>query len=251
MTQSDLTLTELKQGWHQTPTAFICNTCQATFATDEVFAANDKFYPADQMIRRHVRAEHPHRVTDLINDDSKYNTLTAKQRDLLEAFHSGLKDADIAKQNQVAAATVRHQKFTFREKAKQARLYLAIYDNVFDHPNAPEDQLLTVPEQPGSLDDRFIITQAEYQQNLKRYLTTSGVGIQLKRWPKKQKAVVAILSRIIQEIPHDQHFTEAEITAILKPIFADHAILRRSLIEYGYLDRTTDGTDYWRVSTRS
>lgn len=242
----DLTLTEIEQGWHETDTAYVCNACGATFAKDQVFPEDDKFYPAATMIRRHLTTEHPHAVADLIQTDNKYNTLTAKQRDLLLSFAQGQKDAAIAEQMGVAAATVRHQKFTFREKAKQAKLYLAIYEQVFSQPTTA-DQLVTLPDQKGQKDDRFAITTDEYEQLVAKYFTSTA-PLKLARWPKHQKAILAILKRISQTIPATQHFTEQGLTAKLKPIYADYPLLRRYLVDYGFLNRTASGSDYWRQS---
>lgn len=242
MDLQNLTLAELEQGWHQTTTAYACNYCDATFTTGQVFADNDQFYPADQMVQRHVAQTHPDAVDQLIHSDSKYNTLTAKQRALLTAFRSGAKDATIAQEMHVAAATIRHQKFTFREKAKQAKLYLAIYEQVF---NQAPDNFIRLPEPPTGGDERFVITTTEYQALLAKYFLSTE-PLRLARWPKHQKAILAILKRVTQEIPVDQHFTESQLTDYLKPVYADFPLLRRYLVDYGFLNRQADGSDYWR-----
>lgn len=240
----ELTLTEIEQGWHHTDTALVCNYCDATFADDQVFPVGDGFYPAAKMIQYHLATVHPQAIDELIRTDSKYNTLTEKQRALLSAFAMGAKDATIAKQMDVAAATVRHQKFTFREKAKQAKLYLAIYEQVFNRPTSA-DELVRLPEQSGMEDDRFAITIAEYTQLFAKYFTTTD-PLRLARWPKHQKAILAVLKRITATLPADQHFTERELTDQLKPIYADFPLLRRYLVDYGFLRRTDGGRDYWR-----
>lgn len=47
-------------------------------------------------------------------------------------FHSKISDKDMAKKLNVTEATMRRQRFTFREKAKQAKFYLAMYELVFE-----------------------------------------------------------------------------------------------------------------------
>lgn len=39
---------------------------------------------------------------------------------------------------------------------------------------------------------------------------------------------------------------EREVNEILKGIYPDFASLRRYLIEYGFFERTRDGSAYWR-----
>ena len=41
-------------------------------------------------------------------------------------------------------------------------------------------------------------------------------------------------------------YTEKQINTMLKRIWHDHVYLRRALIEYGFLERTADGSAYWR-----
>lgn len=40
-------------------------------------------------------------------------------------------------------------------------------------------------------------------------------------------------------------YSEKEINEILKSIYTDFAIIRRSLIDYGLMGRNQDGTEYW------
>ncbi|MCF7522326.1 hypothetical protein L3X07_00825 [Levilactobacillus brevis] len=116
MTQIDLTLTELEQGWHQSADYFSCNYCDAHFACDQVFPVDAVFYPAERMIQHHLQTAHPDATHLLIQTNSKYNTLTAKQQDLLAAFSQGTKDAEIAKQMGVAAqpSAIKNLHFTKR-----------------------------------------------------------------------------------------------------------------------------------------
>ena len=64
----------------------------------------------------------------LLESGSKYLAFTENQRELLELFASGLSDAAVAKRLGVTASTVRHQRFTFREKCKTARMTLAVLE---------------------------------------------------------------------------------------------------------------------------
>ncbi len=238
MQLNNLTLIDLKRGWHPVVTGWQCNYCQAHWPTAT---------PTEQL-SAHLTTVHGGNLSQLIHADSRYNTLTAKQQDLLTAFATGIKDQVLAEQLQVAPATIRHQKFTFREKAKQARLYLATYEQVFE--TATDEPLIDVPEQPGPIDDRFMITEDEAATTLQRYFDFEHDPLRLKRWPKKQKVILTVLTRIIEEVPLNQHFSEAAINQLLKPIYFDFVTVRRYLVDYGFLERTADGHDYWRTATR-
>ena len=71
---------------------------------------------------------HGGNLSQLISSDTKYNTLTQNQKDLITLFASGMSDKEMAKKLGVTEATIRRQRFTFREKAEQAKYYLAIYE---------------------------------------------------------------------------------------------------------------------------
>ncbi|MFE0442266.1 MULTISPECIES: DUF2087 domain-containing protein [Aerococcus] len=40
-------------------------------------------------------------------------------------------------------------------------------------------------------------------------------------------------------------YSEKEVNEILKPIYTDFAIIRRSLIDYGFMEHNQDCTEYW------
>jgi len=42
-------------------------------------------------------------------------------------------------------------------------------------------------------------------------------------------------------------YDEPKINETLMRVFDDHVFARRLLIEWGFLDRTPDGSSYWRI----
>jgi hypothetical protein len=56
-----------------------------------------------------------------------------------------------------------------------------------------------------------------------------------------------ILTKIAEQFEFDREYTGKEVDVILKEIFDDYVSLRRSLIEYGFFNRTTDGSKYWKL----
>ncbi|MBC1520938.1 DUF2087 domain-containing protein [Listeria aquatica] len=236
------TYQEVKQGFYQQKNQFLCNYCEKKFEEGQVYSFSGKLYEASQAITEHILKAHGGNATILREEPSKYNTLTEKQKTLLKAFSSGEKDAQIALELELSASTVRHQKFTFREKAKQAKLYLAQYENTFGA--GEETSFFPIPSKARNLDDRFTITEEESAQTLKSYFDFSE-GVVLKRWPKKQKKIIILLNRIKEELTPNKIYTEKEITQLLKAIYFDPVTLRRYLFDYGFIGRTPDGKQYW------
>ncbi|GKT03872.1 DUF2087 domain-containing protein [Furfurilactobacillus sp. WILCCON 0119] len=244
------TLEEMEQGWHRDGDTYYCNYCETAFVADQVYQFGDQFYAAAPAIRHHITDVHGGNAQQLIHADTKYNQLTKKQQELLDAFANGEKDAAVAKALGVSASTIRHQKFTFREKAKQALQYLAMYHNVFEVQPDSADSLIPTPGHVAKPDDRFAITNAEWQATVSEAFTEQNGHLTLTKIPKKQKQIIIVLDRITQDLPTDQHWNEHDITAHLKTITSDPVTLRRYLIDYGFLSRTRDGADYWVTSPR-
>lgn len=71
--------------------------------------------------------------------------------------------------------------------------------------------------------------------------------LHLSRIPKKQKRLLMTLTRVVDQLPVDQRFSETELNDYLRPIYADYADLRRYLIDFHFMARTPDGTAYWRT----
>jgi hypothetical protein len=64
--------------------------------------------------------------------------------------------------------------------------------------------------------------------------------------PAKRATRLILLDQVAQAFVPGRYYTEAEVNHILKALTADHAALRRYLIDESLMDRTGDGT-YWRA----
>jgi hypothetical protein len=69
----------------------------------------------------------------------------------------------------------------------------------------------------------------------------------LKHIPRAKDARRAALMLASDGVPPDREFNEAEINALLKPVYDDHVALRRYLVDDGLLARSDDGRRYWRT----
>ncbi len=245
MDYDKLTLTDLKSGYRfdATKSAYICNYCEKAFHSGQVFPMNNNHYLPEHATQKHIETEHSGNLSQLLNSDTKYNTLTDNQKELLTLFNSGMPDGDIAKKLGVSASTIRHQKFTFREKAKQAKLYLAIFENVFDDKPANEEAIVTIHNQAMYYDDRYVITEQEKSHVLENFFESTN-PLKLKIFSAKEKNKVVILSKIAEQFEQGRQYSEKEVNTILKSIYDDSTTIRRYLIMYGFMDRANDGSSY-------
>ncbi|NJD01706.1 MAG: DUF2087 domain-containing protein, partial [Ruminiclostridium sp.] len=186
----------------------------------------------------------------LCSCDKKYTGITENQKELLNMIFSGMTDNEIAKRIGVAPATIRHQRFVFREKAKQAKLYLAIYElalqGAASSKKLPDkaDDIIDVHRGAKMVDDRYFTTKAE-EEKIIQTMFSSLEPLKLKAFSPKEKKKIVILKKISKQFNKNKRYSEKELNSILKAIYEDFATVRRYLIEYGFMERTNDCKEYW------
>ncbi len=241
MQLEELRLKDLGRGFVKENGAYTCIECGMRFAIGTVVQAGETLLEAKPAVRLHVRQQHPAR---LLENPSKYNGLTSHQRQLMALFAEGKTDKEVAAALGLAPSTVRHQKFMFREKAKQAKLYLAQYEAVFAGGQKRENELVPVHDNARNLDQRYEITQSE-QQKILGTVFESLEPPRLRAFPVKDKKKVVVLNQLAGLFAPARQYTEKEVNQLLEEVYHDYVTLRRYLVDYGFLQRTKSGDRYW------
>jgi hypothetical protein len=79
-----------------------------------------------------------------------------------------------------------------------------------------------------------------------RILSRFMPGSQVLAWPESLMQQRYLAEEIVKRFAEDTRYTEREVDTILKEVYAeDHCTLRRSLIDFGLMNR--DHGVYWRV----
>ncbi|WP_225049236.1 DUF2087 domain-containing protein [Lacticaseibacillus kribbianus] len=227
------TIEDWRRGFHRERRTLACNYCDAH---EPLTTAGERALTA------HIEAAHGGALAAVLAAPDRANALTPTQQTLLTAFAEGASDRDVAAQLGLAAGTVRHQKFTFRQKAAQARLYLAQFTAAFGA-DAGESSLVAVPAAAAALG----ITEADYAAVIAKH-ARFGDSLTIA-WPRAEKARVCLCLRLCEEFTPGQHYSGPAVRAVLVAANPDYAILARYLVDYGFLARTPDGRDYWRIFT--
>lgn len=78
---------------------------------------------------------------------------------------------------------------------------------------------------------------------LERFLDTNGRLIQ---WPAKHANKQLVVAYLSSKFELSKIYHERDVNEILKQwhTFSDWPLLRRSLVDYGYLTRNRDSTEY-------
>lgn len=68
-------------------------------------------------------------------------------------------------------------------------------------------------------------------------------------WPAKKSQKLLVLAYLSNFFEKEKLYSEAEINQILKDhhTFSDWPLLRRELVESGFLSRDKNGYQYWRI----
>jgi hypothetical protein len=181
----------------------------------------------------------------LLQLDKKATGLTDLQKQLISAFASGMSDTDIVKLTGAgSASTIRNHRFALKEKAKQAKLFLAIME-MMDGALPSGARFVPIHRTAPQVDERYALTQDEYNALLTKYMP-QGPGGPLTGFPRKEKRKLALLRHIAKSFKKGRKYKEREVNEILQRFMAEEYVtLRRYLIDYSFLNRESDGSVYW------
>ncbi|MCA1057500.1 DUF2087 domain-containing protein [Rossellomorea aquimaris] len=234
-------LEEMKRGFLEEKDSFVCLMCGESIEKGMVYPYEDKFYLAEKYIRVHIEQTHSSVFDFLIAMDKKLTGLTDHQKRLLSLFYQGKNDKEVQEELDIgSASTIRHHRFALKEKERQAKTFLTMMELLKEKDeNAPT--FVPVHQTATMVDERYNITQEEQDKILKKYFSE---GI-LTKFPPKEKQRLVILREISKQLKENDHYDEKELNQLLKSMYDDYVLIRRYLIEYGFLDRKPDGSKYW------
>ncbi|MDR1617160.1 MAG: DUF2087 domain-containing protein [Syntrophomonadaceae bacterium] len=80
---------------------------------------------------------------------------------------------------------------------------------------------------------------------IKQFLDENG---KIKNLPSKNKTRLAVLFYLSQKFEIHRNYTEKEVNHLIDQwhVFGDYFILRREMVDAGFMSRESDGSRYWR-----
>lgn len=234
-------LEELKNGYVQGRDSFTCLLCGERIEKGIVYPYENKLYEAERYMRIHIESTHQSVFDYLLGMDKKLTGLTERQGELLAFFYQGKSDKEIQEELAIGSiSTIRHHRFALKEKERQAKTFLAMME-LLKEKDEYAPAFVPVHQTATMIDERYNITQEEQEQVVKKYFA-DGV---LTAFPLKEKQRLVILREIAGYLQPDVNYNEQEINQIVKGFYEDYVLIRRYLVEYGFVDRTSDGSNYW------
>ncbi|MHB8072556.1 DUF2087 domain-containing protein [Desulfosporosinus fructosivorans] len=235
---------DLKFGYVQEKDQYVCLLCGEKIEKGIVYPEDGVLYEAGRYMRLHIDKVH-HSVFEYLTQlDKKMTGLTEHQTNLIRLFYQGKSDGEVQKELGIgSASTIRNHRFSLKEKERQSKVYLVMME-LLKEKNKHEPVYLTPPKTAKMVDDRYKVTQHD-SDKLLTTLFPEGTEGPLKTFSIKEKNKLVVLQVIVKRFQDGRIYTEKEVNQILKVVYHDFATLRRYLIEYGFLDRTPDGSQYW------
>ena len=83
-------------------------------------------------------------------------------------------------------------------------------------------------------------------QDITRFLDENG---RLKQLPAKHAARLDAYAYLAEKFEFGKEYSEHDVNAIVSQwhTFGDYFVLRRGLVESGYLGRLSNGSKYWKI----
>lgn len=235
---------ELKRGYTQEEDHYICLLCGEKVEKGLIYPVVERFYDAERYMRHHINGVHQSVFDHLIQLDKKETGLSDHQNRLLQLFFQGLSDAEIQKEMGIgSASTIRNHRFALKEKERQAKIFLVLME-LLKEKDQHAPRYINVHKTATMVDERYDVSQVESDKIIKNYFP-EGIDGPLKTFSMKEKNKLVVLHVIARRLQDGRMYDEKEINQILKVVYSDFVTLRRYLIEYGFLDRTPDGSRYW------
>lgn len=238
---------EIERGFIETEEEIRCLVCEERFEKGRIYEIDGKLYEAMKAVEFHIKERHKSMLNYLLDMNSNYTGISSSQKAVIELIALGYTDKEIAQKLGIANSTIRNYRYKLREKEKQSKLFLAAMNLLSKNTNKEinmleEDVICDAHRGATTLDDRFNITKEEKIKVIETYIDENGA---LKSYPSKEKKKVILLGEIIKNFDIGKKYTEKEVNRILKRIFEDYVTIRRALIQYGFLDRSRDCSEYW------
>jgi len=240
----NVTLPELQQGFqfHLQTRNYACLFCKQTFHQGIIYPVGDILCEAEKAMTLHIQQTHGSVFETLIQLDKKYTGLSDVQSEMLQLFYKGQSDKEILEQSSAGSiSTIRQHRFKLKEKERQAKIFLALMVNL-ENSKVPSKDI--PPEEEIIVDTRYGITENEREKVLQTYFK-NGLDGAVDIFPSKEKRKIIVLQHILKRFETNKKYSEKEVNEIIKTAHDDYVTVRRYFIEYGFLDRDNDGSQYW------
>jgi len=241
-------LEALENGYYRDEVSqrYICLFCDTSFEEGVIYPFDDLLLVAQRAAGRHVVEAHGEVFELLLKLGKQYTGVSEIQQTVLQRVYEGCSDREIAAElGGKSVSTVRNHRFLLRKRQKEAKIFLALM-NLLERKGRNSTGFIDFPADIPVKDDRVVVTTEEAQKILNKHFGP-GEPSALISFPRKQKAKLVVLNQLVRLFERDRSYSEKEVNRILSAVYNDYVTIRRYLIDYGFLRRKRDGSEYHRT----
>ena len=128
----ELTVEELARGYvYSAGTGeYTCIFCGEAFSEGQIYQKGARLVSAERAVREHMIEAHGGAGSGLIGLDKQVSGLSDTQKKILAAAYEGRDNKEIGQEMGISDATVRSHKFNIQKMKREARILLAILENI-------------------------------------------------------------------------------------------------------------------------
>ncbi len=236
---------EREQGYCKIGEQYHCLMCDYQTEEGFIYPKGELFVDAKKQMMLHIEEVHESVFEYLVELDKKTTGLSEHQSKLLKMFYQGVSDYDIQTALNIGSiSTIRNHRYALKEKEKQAKVFMTLM-GIYGKSIDPKTVTVKPHKTATMVDRRYDVTLEESAKIIKKYFP-KGTDERLTTFYVKEKHKIVILRAIIKKFERFCLYKEKEVDEILKKIYPDdHVLIRRYLIQYGFMNREIDGSAYW------
>ncbi|MBU0934766.1 MAG: DUF2087 domain-containing protein [Spirochaetes bacterium] len=238
-------LADLRKGWQidQQTDSRVCLFCGASYRRGRIYQFGEVLLSSSAAITQHLKDAHGSVFAALTHDRGKSAGLSDIQYTVLAGMAEGLEDSQIAeKLDNRALSTVRAHRRNLRLRYEEAKVFVAAMELALNKAHHSQQALDFGAAMPIH-DDRVHVSNDEAEAVIKKFFRPDG---SLQRIPPKEKQKLIVLKRLLELFETGREYSDADMREILGRVNEDYALLRRYLIDYRFMQRSADGSRYWR-----
>ncbi|MGF6375484.1 DNA-binding CsgD family transcriptional regulator [Clostridiales Family XIII bacterium PM5-7] len=149
----DLTVEELAKGYTVDEDGFECIFCGEYFEKDLIYSSRGKSVTPERAILEHVFDTHGGSFSTLLSLDKQYNGLSDIQRTLLNCMFDEKDNKEIGNEMNISTATVRTHKFNLQKTKREARIFLALLEQIENEEKIKERKKYLKPTEEAKEND--------------------------------------------------------------------------------------------------
>lgn len=210
------------------------------FITEEgiIYPYEESLLTAEKRMIKHIES-HGGVFNGLIDLEKKVIGFSDQQSRIMKLIFEGHTDHEIqSKLNVGSLSTIRNHRHTLREKERQAKVMVTLMSFLSDK----IVKKVKVHDTATMVDKRYDISVDTAIEVVNRYFDHG----KLKTFSMKEKNKIIVLREIMKKFDYGIQYKGQEVDHILMAIYEeDYVLIRRYLIEYGFMERTKDCKFYW------